>query len=108
MPKLNSYELTDYEKQWLQTIKEWKAANPPDHAGYWYCRMGGGSLTDGRQDAMGGLSLNLCHDISRVRDKTQRYRLSNIFAGCSRHNRQQGSQSFKEYLATNPHKRCGN
>lgn len=91
-----------------KTSKEWKEVNPPDFQGYWYCKVGGAALTDGKQDTIGGLRLNLCHDISRARDSTKSFNLDNIFPGCGRHNKEQGSKSLEEYLSTNYIKMCGN
>ena len=48
-----------YDPEWEKAKDEWKAANPADHAGYWYCVIGGGALSDGRADAVGGLPFNL-------------------------------------------------
>ena len=91
--------------KWNRTVREWKEDNPPDFDLYWYCKVGGGALSDGR--AFGGLQLNLCHDISRARDKTKKYSIDNIYAGCPKHNRGQGSMSLDEYLSTNPDLNCG-
>ena len=91
--------------KWDRTVYEWKKINEPDFDGYYYCRIGHGALSDGR--AEGGLPFNLCHDISRARDKTKAYRLDNLYAGCPKHNREQGSKSLDEYLSTNPDKHCG-
>jgi len=99
--------LSDYEMEWIETSKKWKAANPCDFDGYWYCVIGGGALTDGQGDAMGGLRLNLGHDISRARDSKQIHNLRNIRPICPKHNREQGSLSFEEYRAKSPSKRCG-
>lgn len=95
-------------KQWIVTSKEWKILNPPDHQGYWYCKVGGAALTDSKQDSIGGLKLNLCHDVSRARDSTLSNDLYNIFPGCQTHNRGQGSMTLLEYLATDYIRHCGN
>lgn len=92
--------------QWEATKAEYKASNPPDHMGYWYCVIGGGALTDGKQDALGGLPLNLDHNISRVRDSTRKYDVSNLNPMCPGHNRGKGSRTIEEYRASNPKKRC--
>lgn len=95
------------DMEWEQTKNDWKDENPPDHMGYWYCVIGYGALTDGRRDALGGLPLNLDHDISRVRDGTRRYDHDNLNPMCPRHNREKGSRSLYEYRQSNPKKRCG-
>jgi hypothetical protein len=95
-------------KEWIATSKEWKKQNPPDYQGYWYCKIGGAALTDGKHDTAGGLQLNLCHDVSRARDSTLANDLNNIFPGCQAHNKDQGSRTYNEYMATNPVVRCGN
>jgi len=91
--------------KWNKTVRSWKLANPADFDDYRYCKVGHGALSDGM--AFGGWQLNLCHDISRARDKTQEHNIDNIFAGCPKHNREQGSTSLDEYLSTNPDKHCG-
>lgn len=107
MPKLQSRSLTDNELEWVETSKQWKIENLPDHDGYWYCKVGGGALTDGKQDALGGLPFNLCHDIARARDNTKKHDFANLYPGCPYHNRDQGSRSLAEYRESNPRKRCG-
>ena len=62
-----------YDPEWEKAKDQWKEANPADHAGYWYCVIGGGALSDGRTDAVGGLPFNLGHDISRARNSAIKY-----------------------------------
>lgn len=107
MPKLRSTELTDYEKAWIEAVRLWKIANPPDFAGYWYCVIGGGALTDGKSDSLGGLPFNLGHDESRARNRSNALNTARHRPICPYHNRGQGSKTFAEYRATNPRKRCG-
>lgn len=95
------------DMEWEATKARYKVANPADHMGYWYCVIGYGALTDGRQDALGGLPLNLDHDISRVRDSTKKYDIGNLNPMCPYHNRGKGSRSLEEYRRSNPRKRCG-
>lgn len=93
-------------KAWRSTSSLWKKENPPDYKGFWYCKIGNAPLSDKGED--GALQLNLCHDISRARNSKMANELSNIFPGCQRHNREQGSKSLQEYLSTNYAKTCGN
>ena len=93
-------------KAWNLFIPEWKTANPPDFDGYWFCKIGGSALSDGR--AEGGYRLNIGHDISRIRDSTKITDLNNTFPICQKHNRLQSSMSLNEFLETNPDLRCGN
>ena len=95
-------------KAWDLFIPTWKENNPCDENGYWYCKIGGFALTDGKQDNLGGLILNLGHDISRTRDSTKITDLNNVYAICQKHNKLQGSMSFDEFLETNPDLKCGN
>lgn len=95
------------DSKWKETSNEWKRNNPATHEGYWFCIVGGYALTDGNQDAVGGLRLNLDHNDSRARRPDRKYDLSNLNPICSKHNREKGSQSLTEYLETNPNKRCG-
>ena len=91
--------------QWARTTRLWKKLNPADFDGYYYCRVGGGALTD---KASGwGLPFNLCHDIARARDVSKKHSLDNLYPGCPKHNREQGSLSLEEYLETNPDLHCG-
>jgi len=85
-------------RKWNETSKQWKIANPPDANGFWYCRVGGSALTDKRN--VDALRLNLCHDLSRARRPDLAFDLNNIFPGCQRHNKEQGSRSLEEYLAS--------
>ena len=107
MPKLRSMGLTDYEREWIEAARLWKIANPPDFTGYWYCFIGGGALSDGQSDTMGGLRFNLGHDESRTRNRAKRLHTNKCRPICPYHNRGQGSRTFKEYKATDPRKRCG-
>lgn len=92
---------------WKETSRLWKQANPPDDYGHWYCKVGGSPLTDKASDET-ALRLNLCHDLSRARRPDMAYNLDNIFPGCQRHNKEQGSKSLDEYLK-GPHSEfCGN
>lgn len=95
-------------KKWAETSKEWKKANPPDENGFWYCRVGDYPLTDKSSDYDYALRLNLCHDKSRARHPSLAYDLDNIFPGCQRHNKEQGSRDLDEYLSTNPSLICRN
>lgn len=91
---------------WAQTSKEWKKQNPPDRwTGFWYCKIGGAALSD-KSDSE-ALRLNLCHDKSRARHPELANELTNIFPGCQRHNKEQGSRSFDEYIASRPTPFCG-
>lgn len=91
--------------KWRETSKEWKKLNPPNEYGYWHCKVGGALLSD-KQDEV--LRLNLCHDKSRARHPSLAFELSNIFPGCPRHNKEQGSKDLDEYLG-GPHSfSCGN
>ena len=96
-----------YDSEWDKVQAAWKLENPPDHAGYWYCFIGGGALSDGQHDAMGGYTFNLGHDISRARSSAQKYDTTRCKPVCPFHNRQQGSLTFDEFRAKNPSKRCG-
>ena len=96
-----------YDQEWEKAKDKWKAANPADHAGYWYCVIGGGALSDGRTDAVGGLPFNLGHDISRARNSAIKYDTTRHKPICPKHNRGQGSMTFEQYRAKNPSKRCG-
>jgi hypothetical protein len=91
---------------WDKFVPVWKATYPPDFDGYWYCKIGGAALSDGK--AEGGLRLNIGHDIARVRDSTKITDLENTYPECQKHNRLQGSRSLEEFLATNPSLICGN
>lgn len=94
--------------QWDKTSEDWKKVNPPDFQGYWYCKIGGAALVDGKSNTVGGLRLNLCHNIARSRDSTQSFNLDNIFPGCQFHNKLQGSKSLKEFLDSKPNLNCRN
>jgi len=95
-------------KAWYAAAAEWKKQNPPDFYGYRYCKVGGAPLDDKDNEEYGVYRLNLCHDKSRARFPSLATDLNNIFAGCPRHNREQGSRSLDEYLASNYTKSCGN
>lgn len=95
------------DEEWIKTSDEWKENNPADFDGYRYCIVGGGALSDGKGDALGGLQFNLGHNYSRAREPGRKYDQTNLYAICPRHNREQGSMSLKEYSDTNPSKRCG-
>ena len=92
-------------RKWNETSKLWKKANPPDSDGYWYCLIGGSALTDKRD--VEALRLNLCHDQSRSIRPDLAFDLDNIFPGCQRHNKEQGSKSLEEYLASSHAPFCG-
>lgn len=97
-----------YGKKWEETKKLWKNSNPPDDSGFWYCRVGGAPLSDGRAGDFGGyFRLNVCHDKSRARHKRLAYEISNLFPGCPKHNRRQGSKSLDEYLQIEDDFKCG-
>lgn len=85
-------------RQWNKTSKLWKQTNPPDSRGFWYCRVGGAALTDKKD--VEALRLNICHIESRARRPDLAFNLDNLFAGCPLHNKEQGSRSLKEYLAS--------
>lgn len=93
--------------KWQETSKLWKQENPPDPwTGFWYCKVGGAPLSDKANSE--ALRLNLCHNYSRARRPDLAFELSNIFPGCQRHNKEQGSKSLEEYL-NGPHSfSCGN
>lgn len=93
--------------KWARTRKKWIRDNPPDHAGYWYCVVGGGALTiDQDLVGYGACWLTLDHDISRSRDPSKRHDRENINAMCGCHNRKKGSRSLKEFKDSKPHLRC--
>ena len=83
---------------WKKTRDEWIKQNPPNHAGQWYCIIGGGYLTKE--------TLTLDHDTPRSRDPSRRYDLSNLQPMCWKHNGEKGSRTLQQYLATNPSRRC--
>lgn len=85
-------------RKWNETSKLWKQANPPDSNGFWYCRVGGSALTDKRD--IEAFRLNICHDQSRARRPDMAFDLENLFPGCQKHNKEQGSLSLEEYLAS--------
>lgn len=96
-------------KEWEKTKAEWKKLNPPDEYGYWYCKFGGGRLDDGRSSYYGqSFQFNMCHDKSRARYPSLKFELSNLFAGCGKHNKLQGSMSYDEFLAVLTDFQCGN
>lgn len=95
-----------YDPEWEKAKEDWKRSNPPDHAGYYYCVIGGGALTDGSGDSIGGLPFNLGHNRSRARNPAEKYDTSDHSPICPYHNRGQGSMTFAEYRAKNPSKRC--
>ncbi len=90
---------------WRKTSREWKQANPPDEYGFWRCRVGGARVSDKIDD--GSYMLNLCHDKSRARYPELANDLNNIFPGCQRHNKEQGSRSLDEYLLSDHSLYCG-
>ena len=94
-------------KEWEKTKKEWKKLNPPDYYGYYYCKVGGYALTDYSFNNS-GLILNICHDKSRARFPELAFNLDNLFPGCQKHNKNQGSMDLDEFLETNPDLKCGN
>lgn len=94
--------------KWNKTRLEWKKANPVDQNGYRYCKVGGARLVDSNYDLYPeALPLNICHNISRSRSRAKAYDIDNLFAGCPRHNKQQGSMSLDEFLSKNPSLICG-
>lgn len=98
-----------YGKRWDTAKKEWKKLNPPDENGFWHCKIGGASLSYGSKNLYGNaLILNVCHDKSRARYPSLAYNLDNLFPGCQKHNRLQGSKSFDEFMSENPDLTCGN
>lgn len=98
-----------YGEKWVSTKKEWKKLNPPDENGFWYCKVGGSALIDHNySDFPGAYALNVCHDISRARSRSKAYDIDNLFPGCQRHNKLQGSKSLKEFLRSKPNLQCGN
>ena len=95
------------QKSYETTIL-WKKENPPNPNGLWYCKVGGYPLSDGRSEVEWSLRFNMCHDKSRARYPSLAYELSNLFAGCPMHNREQGSMDLEEYLSTDYTKKCAN
>lgn len=96
-------------KLWEETKKLWRNENPPDEYGFWHCKIGGASLSYGSKNLYGNaLILNVCHDKSRARYPSLAYNLDNLFPGCQKHNRLQGSKSFDEFMSENPDLTCGN
>lgn len=92
-------------RKWNETSKLWKKTNPPDRDGYWYCLVGGSAVTDKRD--IPGYRFNLCHNKSRARSPQTAFDLDNLFPGCQKHNKDQGSLSLQEYLETEPDLLCG-
>lgn len=98
-----------YGKKWEETKVLWKKENPSDQSGFWYCTIGGAALSDGRNsEASGCFRLNVCHNKSRARSKKLAYDLNNLFPGCPKHNKRQGSKSLEEYLKQENDLKCGN
>lgn len=90
--------LTKHQELWNEDRKEWIHNNPPDHAGYWYCVVGFGYLTED--------TLTLDHDHSRSRRPQERYLQSNLQAMCGYHNGDKGSRSLEEYKKSKPRLNC--
>ena len=97
-----------YAKLWNETKKEWKKVNPADESGYRYCKIGGAHLVDKNYSQHPeAYALHVCHDISRARSRMKAYEIDNLFAGCPKHNRLQGSKSLEEFLSDKPSLVCG-
>ena len=109
-PKINKpiRKVGKYGKMWEDTKKKWKEENPPDDSGFWYCKVGGAPLSDNKRITYGYYyNLNICHDKSRAHHKSLAYELSNLFPGCQRHNKDQGSKTLAEYLSKDHTIECG-
>ena len=75
--------------EWIKARDLWIKENSANHEGQWYCIVGGGYLTE--------QTLQLDHDISRIRDPSRRTDQTNLHPICSKHNAEKGSKSLKEY-----------
>ena len=78
------------------TEAEWHAANPPDKDGFWYCYISKHPLCPKRLTIE---TLVLEHDISKARNKSMQFVVSNIHPACAYDNKAKGSLSAKEYMA---------
>lgn len=86
------------ERDWLKTRKKWMKLNPPTHEGYWFCVVGYAALDK--------YALTVDHDVSRSRDPSKRHELDNLNPMCYYHNNDKGSKTLKEYMDSNPRRRC--
>ena len=75
--------MTDYEKRWLATRREWVKLNPPNHQGYYICWIG--------RDLVHSTVFELDHIISRSRQPDLVFTLSNLAPSCHLHNAEKGS-----------------
>ena len=71
-------------KKWLQTRKEWVKLNPPNHAGYYICAIGG--------EYIPADEMELDHIQSRSRHPELRFDLNNLQPTCHNHNSEKGSR----------------
>lgn len=80
----------------LATTAAWYEANPPDKNGNWHCYISKHPLCP---KLLTRETIVLEHNISKVRDKTLRYDITNIYPACTFDNAAKGSLSAKEYMA---------
>ena len=78
------------------TEAAWFEANPPDKDGFWYCYISRHPLCPKRLDRS---TVVLEHDISKARNKSLQFVVSNIHPACAFDNKAKGSLSAKEYMA---------
>lgn len=79
-------------KQWFITRATWIRKNPADENGYWYCYLRIHPWCPVQLDID---HLTLDHVVSRSRDPSKRFSLSNLKPACLYCNTEKGSQSLE-------------
>lgn len=79
------------------TTEEWFRLNPPDANGEWDCYISKHPFCPKKLTVD---TIVLEHDISKARDKSRQFDLTNIFPACTFDNAAKGSLSAKEYMQT--------
>lgn len=90
------YESQKNRTKRLATREAWFEANPPDKDGFWYCYISKHPLCPKRLTKE---TVQLEHNLSKVRRKDLRFDITNIFPACKYDNKAKGSLSAKEYMA---------
>lgn len=70
-------------KEWVKTRRAWVKANPPNHEGYYVCGICGRWVKEDE--------FELDHKVSRTRDPSRRFDLTNLQPTHSSCNRAKGS-----------------
>lgn len=81
----------------LATTAKWDAANPPDANGHWYCYISKHPLCP---RVLTIETLVREHDLSKARSPGTKYDIRVIYPACSFDNKDKGSMSAEEYMAS--------